>query len=470
MSLKGSLQTVALPEVLQFLSSTGKSGEFHVTGSHGEGRLWFENGHIAGFDAGASADTADAIFELLRVEDGEFSFAAGVDQPEHARRSDDGDVSRAIEVAETRLTEWREIVAVVPSVRHQLRLRREGPSEGVVLNPEQWSLVVAIAGGRSVSEVLADRGLSEFTGCRAVRDLVESALVDVEEPATVEDETATVEDEVDAHQDQQNVDAFVDDVDEEVVVDGPVAEVDAEVAHVEVVDVEDEVVGAEADEDTHPEPEPVADHADDDAVVVDESSALGGVTPLAGRLLRFGVAADETEEPSLGSGEPSFSHIPAIASSVEEEKPSTEAADRYSALRAAMVEVGENLVPDAAADHGVDSPLYAIDEDPEVDSRAALQALLSEVTDAPHDDHVDGLADRGPWTDHELATMDSEHGWSEDEAGDRSNIVPFAAAHATSNHADAEEDAEAPESEEAHHGEEPMNRGLLLKFLSSVRN
>ncbi|HUE59352.1 MAG TPA: hypothetical protein VMO88_07195, partial [Acidimicrobiales bacterium] len=132
------------------------------------------------------------------------------------------------------------------------------------------------------------------------------------------------------------------------------------------------------------------------------------------------------------------------------------------------------------------------------DSRAALEALIAEIPADDHDSETydsasDGLADRGPWTSHELASLDQMGGWRDEEhheeatashsffdveahetahpAADYGQAAdPVGAAH---EHAGAEvepvEDSveeEEPETKQP----EPVNRGLLLKFLSSVRS
>jgi hypothetical protein len=185
--------------------------------------------------------------------------------------------------------------------------------------------------------------------------------------------------------------------------------------------------------------------------------------------------------------------------------------DRYAALRAAMVEVGENLVVDDEPGEIGEGSVYELQADRGQDARAALEALLTEVT-APLGDATaeagdggmypsgaedarsyggeayggqtyDALADRGPWSESELATFDSEGGWVGDVPSDAdvpSNIVAFAPLHQLGDEDGSEpgreEAADAgmsggSEPEEAPVPEpEPINRGLLLKFLSSVRN
>lgn len=439
MSLKGSLQTVALPEVLNFLSDNGKSGEFQVSGSHGDGRLWFAEGRISGFQAARAEKPFEAIFELLRIEDGEFTFDADAERPADAvvTGDEEGEVRSALEAAEARMAEWREIVEVVPSLGHRLQLRGDRPGEEVILDPDQWMMVVAIGAGHTVGEVIEERGLQEFDGCRAVRALVDAALVEVLEPEVAPMMAQPVVEETPVVAGLAGFGSYT------AVLDAsPYAQFPAvtEPAAVDYFGVSEQAA----------ELEPVAAVPED--------------------------AVEESAEHSYEGTDEGMDDVTVAHQDIEETE-----GDRYAALRAAMVEVGDDL---GAGDGEPveDQPVhtYELHADYPTDGRAALQALLSEVTaeSGPEpalsdEEAVDGLADRGPWTEHELTAMDSDHGWHEDaEAShdEASNIVPFAPVHA-----EAAADAEAAEpdpddSEEAAPAEEPINRGLLLKFLSSVRN
>jgi hypothetical protein len=184
-SLEGSLQTVALPEVLDLLADTSKDGALRVSGGRWGGDLWFEAGKLTGFRVGRTTDPVDALFDLLRVEDGDFVFDAAATRPETAVRPEGGDpvdIKPVLETAQSRLEEWPEIVAVVPSLEHELSLVEECSDRGVRLEGDQWSLIVAIGEGRSVQAVLDKRELPEFAGCKSLKALVEADLVRVEAP------------------------------------------------------------------------------------------------------------------------------------------------------------------------------------------------------------------------------------------------------------------------------------------------
>lgn len=176
MSLEGTLETIALPDVLALLSVTGKTGELRVESGGGVGSVWLDAGRVAGYDVGNQRSAVDALFALLRLRDGSFKFHTGTDprnwlEPE--------EVAPLMEEAEERLLQWPAICAVVPSLSSTLQLEDSVESD-VTLAPGQWGLVAQIGGGHSVAEVLGARGLGEFDGCKAVKELVDIGLVKVD--------------------------------------------------------------------------------------------------------------------------------------------------------------------------------------------------------------------------------------------------------------------------------------------------
>ncbi len=176
MSLEGTLETIALPDVLALLSVTAKTGELRIESRGGVGSVWFDAGRLAGFDVGTHTTAVDSLFGLLRLDEGHFKFYTGT-SPLHAVEPQE--VAPALEEAEGRLVQWAGIVAAVPSMYSQLSL--EGSAEGpVTLSADQWQLVATIGGGKSVADVLATRGFGEFDGCKAVKELVDLRLVHVD--------------------------------------------------------------------------------------------------------------------------------------------------------------------------------------------------------------------------------------------------------------------------------------------------
>ncbi|HUC16021.1 MAG TPA: DUF4388 domain-containing protein [Acidimicrobiales bacterium] len=176
MSLEGTLETIALPDVLALLSVTAKTGELRIESRGGVGSVWFDAGRLAGFDVGTHTTAVDSLFGLLRVDEGHFKFYTGT-SPVHAVEPQD--VAPVMEEAESRLVQWAGIAAAVPSMYSQLSL--QGSAEGpVTLSADQWQLVATIGGGKSVADVLKTQGFGEFDGCKAVKELVDLHLVHVD--------------------------------------------------------------------------------------------------------------------------------------------------------------------------------------------------------------------------------------------------------------------------------------------------
>jgi hypothetical protein len=173
-SLEGTLETIAIPDVLALLSVTSKTGELAVDFPGGRGRLWIDGGRVAGYEVGRSKSLADALFALLRLEEGSFSFTEADGEPPNAVPP--ADVAPLLEEAESRLAEWPAVKALVPSLEVPLSLSASvaGP---VTLSPEQWKLVAAIGGGKEAGEVLEALELGEFEGCKAIAELVTLGLV-----------------------------------------------------------------------------------------------------------------------------------------------------------------------------------------------------------------------------------------------------------------------------------------------------
>jgi hypothetical protein len=180
-SLHGSLETFALPDVLTLLSSTRKSGELRVVGSRIDGRVWVDNGKVVGSEVGRSTTIVDAVFELLRLAEGTFSFESDRAAPSPG---DPVTIEPILAEAQSRLREWRLIEAVVPSLEVVVKMAEQAPDTEVTLRAEQWRILAAAGDGRTVSGLMDRLTMCEFDACRAVKELVEAHLAALEDPAT----------------------------------------------------------------------------------------------------------------------------------------------------------------------------------------------------------------------------------------------------------------------------------------------
>ena len=192
MSLQGTLDTLSLPDLCELLSGTSKTGALHVRSESGQGVLWFTGGQVCAGEAGgqtgppspgAGGDVLDRLhdvcFELFRYSEGSFEFEPDRHPSWPAERS--VDVTGLLAETERRMAEWREIIAVIPSIEARPRLVPEPPGGGAItLDAAQWRVVTGIDGRRRVSALIRVLDGGEFTVCKILRSLVQAGLVEID--------------------------------------------------------------------------------------------------------------------------------------------------------------------------------------------------------------------------------------------------------------------------------------------------
>jgi hypothetical protein len=196
-SLQGTLDTLSLPELCELLAGTNKTGALHVRAEAGQGVLWFAGGEVCAGEAGGQTGPPppgvggdllerlhDVCFELFRYTEGSFEFEPERRPSWPADRT--VDVSGLLAESDRRMAEWREIIAVIPSVEARPRLVPEPPgansgtSGPITLDAAQWRVVTGIDGRRRVSALIRVLDGGEFTVCKVLRSLVQAGLVEID--------------------------------------------------------------------------------------------------------------------------------------------------------------------------------------------------------------------------------------------------------------------------------------------------
>ena len=179
MALQGTLDTFALPDVLRLLAATKKTGRLRLTGSRGTGGVWVTSGEVAALEATHAphaTEPVDVLFELLRFEDGAFTFDA---DDTHDAPGQPTDVEPLLEQSEALLAEWRGIEAVVPSLDAWVTLRRSLPLPEITVDQERWTTIVAVGAGATVRRIGDDLCLAELPVSRAIKELAEAGLLEI---------------------------------------------------------------------------------------------------------------------------------------------------------------------------------------------------------------------------------------------------------------------------------------------------
>lgn len=239
MKLEGSLDAFSLPDIFQLLSFTKKSGGLHLASDGCDGCVFFAGGQVTGasaddsrqplarrlIGAGAVDDDAlaaavqaatrgedtgvvkallengaidagllrqavteqsvDAVFDLLRWQQGDFAFAVDEINP------DDVGVSLSIEEiladAESRRGSWESVSLIVPSPHALLSMPVVLPSDPQI-SREEWSLLALVDGRRSVAELVDLTGSGHYAVVTTLAGLVTRGLLDVRDVADSSDD------------------------------------------------------------------------------------------------------------------------------------------------------------------------------------------------------------------------------------------------------------------------------------------
>ncbi|MDQ1460111.1 MAG: hypothetical protein QOI08_1595, partial [Actinomycetota bacterium] len=188
--LQGTLETLALPELLGLLAQSRKTGALWLDAANSSAVLYIVEGRCCAAessDAGETLDdpaallarVIDICFAVERADDGTFRF--GPEDPQWACE-ETVDLEVAIDELGRLVAEWRDIQAVIPSLDCRIRLADELGVEELVVDRERWQLIVALDGRRSVRDLVRKTNRPVLEVCHAILTLVDSGAVNVGPP------------------------------------------------------------------------------------------------------------------------------------------------------------------------------------------------------------------------------------------------------------------------------------------------
>lgn len=230
MKLEGSLDAFSLPDIFQLLSFTKKTGGLHLASDGCDGVVFFAGGQVTGasadssrqplarrlIGAGAVDDQAletavaaaadgesigvakalldhgaldggllqqaaadqsvDAVFDLLRWQQGDFAFVVDEVNPDDVGVT--LSVERVLADTESRATSWDAVSQVVPSVHAVLAMPVVLPADPAVTR-EEWSLLALVDGRRTVADLVDLTGSGQYAVVSTLAGLVTRGLLEV---------------------------------------------------------------------------------------------------------------------------------------------------------------------------------------------------------------------------------------------------------------------------------------------------
>jgi hypothetical protein len=174
MSLQGSLSELPLPDVIQLVSVSGKTGAFEIQGEHEAGRIFLRDGQIVDATVGRLRGDS-AVYEMAIWSQGSFVFRPGEETERVTVHISNANLMME---AARRLDEWRVLSRKIPSLDlvPYFATRDQGVDQ-VTLSPQEWILVTRIDGEHSIEEIADQLKWAPFDVSKLLFGMVTTGLV-----------------------------------------------------------------------------------------------------------------------------------------------------------------------------------------------------------------------------------------------------------------------------------------------------
>lgn len=179
MAFQGSLAELHLPDIIQLISVSRKSGVFHLVDGPHQGQIYLHEGKIVHAQLDDTAGE-EAVYALAIWSQGDFKFEHGVATEQ--RTISKSNTNLLMEAAR-RLDEWRVLSKKIPSTDMIPEFAVQEHREGQInLNTSEWLILSKIDGQRSIKHMAGASGLSVFDVAKILYGLVATGLIRLRDP------------------------------------------------------------------------------------------------------------------------------------------------------------------------------------------------------------------------------------------------------------------------------------------------
>jgi len=175
MAFQGSLKELPVPDIVQLMSVSGKTGVFTLTRGSERGQIYLKNGQMVHSRLG-DVSGEEAVYALAIWSSGDFQFSASEESDEHTITK--SNTSLLMEAAR-RLDEWKVLSKKIPGIDAVPRLKERESPEPVTLSPQEWNLAGKIDGQRTIEEIARASGVTPFDVAKTLYGLVAADLVEL---------------------------------------------------------------------------------------------------------------------------------------------------------------------------------------------------------------------------------------------------------------------------------------------------
>ena len=178
MAFQGSLAELHLPDIIQLVSVSGKTGVFHLIDGHLKGQIYLQEGRIVHAQLD-EVSGEEAVYALAIWNKGDFKFEPAA--PSEIKTISKSNTNLLMEAAR-RLDEWRVLSKKIPSVEMIPEFVVQDTREGQInLNTSEWLILSKIDAHRSVKAIAHASGLSVFDASKILYGLIATGLIRLRE-------------------------------------------------------------------------------------------------------------------------------------------------------------------------------------------------------------------------------------------------------------------------------------------------
>jgi len=178
MAFQGSLRELPLPDIIQLVSVSGKTGRFSLRrDGHPGGEIYLRGGQIVHARAGELAGE-EAVYELAIWPEGDFTFHAGEETSESTIQKSN---TNLLMEAARRIDEWQVLSKKIPSTRLVPVFTEQATTTSVSLTPQEWQLISKIDERRTIEEIALGLNQGPFDTCKLLYGLIASGLIELRE-------------------------------------------------------------------------------------------------------------------------------------------------------------------------------------------------------------------------------------------------------------------------------------------------
>lgn len=179
MAFQGSLAELHLPDIIQLISVSGKTGVFNLIDGALRGQIFLNEGKIVHAQL-EDVSGEEAVYALAIWSQGEFKFEPGIATEQKTITKSN---TNLLMEAARRLDEWRVLSKKIASTdlipEFVILDNREGQ---INLNTMEWLILSKIDGHRSIKAIAAGGGLSPFDVSKILYGLIAAGLIKLKEP------------------------------------------------------------------------------------------------------------------------------------------------------------------------------------------------------------------------------------------------------------------------------------------------